>query len=54
MHSPALGQLLSEIILDGEATTLDVRSLRDLRASTKASRTKGRTYSDSKAEPPDR
>lgn len=28
MHSPALGQLLSEIILDGEATTLDVRPLR--------------------------
>ncbi|HVF43464.1 MAG TPA: FAD-binding oxidoreductase, partial [Pyrinomonadaceae bacterium] len=26
MHSPALGQLLSEIILDGEAATLDVRS----------------------------
>jgi sarcosine oxidase subunit beta len=31
MHSPALGQLLSEIILDGEATTLDVRSLRPSR-----------------------
>jgi len=28
MHSPALGQLLSEIILDGEATTLDVDALR--------------------------
>lgn len=31
MHSPALGQLLSEIILDGEATTLDVRALRPSR-----------------------
>lgn len=31
MHSPALGQLLAEIILDGEATTLDVRSLRPSR-----------------------
>jgi sarcosine oxidase subunit beta len=31
MHSPALGQLLAEIILDGEATTLDVRALRPSR-----------------------
>ncbi len=31
MHSPALGQLLSEIIVDGEATTLDARSLRPSR-----------------------
>jgi sarcosine oxidase, subunit beta len=31
MHSPALGQLLSEIILDGEATTIDVRALRPSR-----------------------
>lgn len=31
MHSPALGQLLTEIILDGEATTLDVRTLRPTR-----------------------
>jgi sarcosine oxidase subunit beta len=31
MHSPALGRLLSEIILDGEATTLDTRSLRPTR-----------------------
>src|SRR5215213_1092223 len=31
MHSPALGQLLSEIILDGEATTLDVDALRPSR-----------------------
>lgn len=31
MHSPALGQLLSEIILDGEAATLDVNSLRPSR-----------------------
>jgi sarcosine oxidase subunit beta len=28
MHSPALGQVLSEIILDGRASSLDVRSLR--------------------------
>ncbi|HKT61350.1 MAG TPA: FAD-dependent oxidoreductase [Gemmatimonadales bacterium] len=27
MHSPALGQLLAEIICDGQATTLDVRCL---------------------------
>ena len=31
MHSPALGQLLAEIILDGEARTLDVRALRPTR-----------------------
>lgn len=31
MHSPALGQLLSEIILDGEASTLDVDALRPSR-----------------------
>jgi sarcosine oxidase, subunit beta len=28
MHAPALGQLLAEIILDGTASTLDVRPLR--------------------------
>jgi sarcosine oxidase subunit beta len=28
MHAPALGQLLSEIILDGAAVTLDARPLR--------------------------
>jgi glycine/D-amino acid oxidase-like deaminating enzyme len=27
MHSPALGQLLAEIICDGHPTTLDVDSL---------------------------
>ena len=31
MHAPALGQLLSEIILDGAAQTLDVRALRPSR-----------------------
>jgi sarcosine oxidase, subunit beta len=31
MHSPALGQLLAEIILDGAATTLDARALRPSR-----------------------
>jgi sarcosine oxidase subunit beta len=31
MHSPALGQLLSEIILDGEAETLDASALRPTR-----------------------
>jgi sarcosine oxidase subunit beta len=31
MHSPALGQLLAEIILDGEARSLDVRPLRPTR-----------------------
>ena len=31
MHSPALGQLLSEIILDGEAATIDARALRPTR-----------------------
>jgi glycine/D-amino acid oxidase-like deaminating enzyme len=33
MHSPALGQLLAEIILDGAASTLDVHSLRPSRFS---------------------
>jgi sarcosine oxidase subunit beta len=31
MHAPALGQLLAEIILDGEARALDVRPLRPTR-----------------------
>ncbi|HYC34002.1 MAG TPA: FAD-dependent oxidoreductase [Gemmatimonadales bacterium] len=31
MHAPALGQLLAEIICDGEATTLDVTALRPSR-----------------------
>jgi sarcosine oxidase subunit beta len=31
MHAPALGQLLSEIILDGAAHTLDVQALRPSR-----------------------
>jgi sarcosine oxidase, subunit beta len=31
MHAPALGQLLSEIILDGEARALDARDLRPTR-----------------------
>jgi sarcosine oxidase, subunit beta len=31
MHAPALGQLLSEIILDGAAHTLDVHTLRPSR-----------------------
>ena len=31
MHAPALGHLLAEIILDGEATTLDTRPLRPSR-----------------------
>jgi sarcosine oxidase subunit beta len=31
MHSPALGQLVAEMILDGAATALDVRSLRPSR-----------------------
>lgn len=31
MHAPALGQLLAEIISDGETTTLDVRPLRPSR-----------------------
>ena len=31
MHSPALGQLVAEMILDGEAKTIDVRSLRPSR-----------------------
>ena len=33
MHAPALGQLLSEIILDGKAHTLDVHALRPTRFS---------------------
>ena len=31
MHAPALGQLLAEMILDGEAHALDVRALRPSR-----------------------
>jgi sarcosine oxidase subunit beta len=31
MHSPALGQLLAEIILDGAATTIDTHPLRPTR-----------------------
>jgi sarcosine oxidase subunit beta len=31
MHSPALGQLLAEIMSDGTATSLDVRALRPTR-----------------------
>jgi hypothetical protein len=31
MHSPALGQLLAEIMSDGIASTLDVRPLRPTR-----------------------
>jgi sarcosine oxidase subunit beta len=31
MHSPALGQLLAEMILDGQARTLDVHALRPSR-----------------------
>jgi sarcosine oxidase, subunit beta len=31
MHAPALGHLLAEIVLDGRATTLDVRPLRPAR-----------------------
>ena len=31
MHSPALGQLLAEMILDGEARTMDVHALRPSR-----------------------
>jgi glycine/D-amino acid oxidase-like deaminating enzyme len=31
MHSPALGQLLTELILDGRATTMDVHDLRPSR-----------------------
>lgn len=36
MHSPALGQLLSEIICDGVASSLDVRALRPTRFSERA------------------
>src|SRR5437588_5218959 len=31
MHSPALGQLLAEIILDGAAKSLDIHALRPTR-----------------------
>jgi glycine/D-amino acid oxidase-like deaminating enzyme len=31
MHSPALGQLLAEIIVHGEARSLEVRALRSSR-----------------------
>jgi sarcosine oxidase subunit beta len=31
MHAPALGQLLAEIILDGAASSVDVRALRPTR-----------------------
>jgi sarcosine oxidase subunit beta len=31
MHAPALGQLAAEIVLDGGASTLDVRALRPSR-----------------------
>jgi sarcosine oxidase subunit beta len=31
MHAPALGQLLAEMILDGAATSLDIRALRPAR-----------------------
>jgi hypothetical protein len=31
MHAPALGQLLSEVILDGAASTLDIHALRPSR-----------------------
>ena len=31
MHSPALGQLLAEIMSDGRAATLDVTALRPTR-----------------------
>ncbi len=37
MHSPALGQLLSEIICDGVASSLDVSALRPTRFSERAS-----------------
>lgn len=36
MHAPALGQLLSEIICDGVASTLDVSALRPTRFSERA------------------
>jgi sarcosine oxidase subunit beta len=38
MHAPALGQLLAEIILDGQATTLDAAPLAAERFTT------GRTF----------
>jgi sarcosine oxidase subunit beta len=28
MHSPAVGQLVAEIVLDGEAKAVDIRELR--------------------------
>jgi sarcosine oxidase, subunit beta len=31
MHSPALGQLLAEIMLDGAASSLDIHALRPTR-----------------------
>lgn len=37
MHSPALGQLLSEIICDGVASSIDVSALRPTRFSERAS-----------------
>ncbi len=37
MHSPALGQLLAEIICDGVASSLDVSALRPTRFSERAS-----------------
>jgi glycine/D-amino acid oxidase-like deaminating enzyme len=36
MHSPALGQLLAEIICDGVASSLDVSALRATRFSERA------------------
>jgi sarcosine oxidase subunit beta len=36
MHSPALGQLLSEIICDGVASSLDVSPLRPTRFSERS------------------
>ena len=35
MHSPALGQLMAEMILDGKASTIDVHSLRPSRFAEK-------------------
>ena len=40
MHSPALGQLLSEIICDGVASSLDVSALRPTRFSERAANPK--------------
>jgi sarcosine oxidase subunit beta len=36
MHSPALGQLLAEIVCDGVASSLDVSALRPTRFSERA------------------